>query len=153
MAALENRSCGWAALDFAGMAAEQVLFVLTLGQSMTARGAATACEVGLTNNAARGGARFVVNASGETRIFLNKGTLEVSEHAARRITQRGLSLDIVENVVTKQKAFQYFHEGVWKTGYYDAASRVFVGTVNNTVRTVIGGASANYIRNLQGVRP
>ena len=135
------------------MAAEQVLFVLTLGQSMTARGAATACEVGLTNNAARGGARFVVNASGETRIFLNKGTLEVSEHAARRITQRGLSLDIVENVVTKQKAFQYFHEGVWKTGYYDAASRVFVGTVNNTVRTVIGGASANYIRNLQGVRP
>jgi hypothetical protein len=54
MTAVENRSYGWAALNFAGMAAEQVLFVLTVGQSMTARGATTACEVGVASNAARG---------------------------------------------------------------------------------------------------
>jgi hypothetical protein len=54
MTALENRSYGWAAADFAGMLAEQVLFVLTVGQSMTARGAATACEVGASSTASRG---------------------------------------------------------------------------------------------------
>jgi hypothetical protein len=60
MTALENGSYGWAAADFVGMAAEQVLFVLTLGQSMTARGAATACEVGVSSTAAKG-SQFVIS--------------------------------------------------------------------------------------------
>jgi hypothetical protein len=64
MTALENRSYGWAALDFAGMAAEQVLFVLTLGQSMTARGAATVCELKVANNVSR-----VVDANKLRHIF------------------------------------------------------------------------------------
>ena len=78
---------------------------------------------------------------------------EVSKHAARRITQRGLTLDAVENVVTNQKGFQYFHEGVWKTGYYEPASKTFVGTVNDMVTTVLNNATPSYIKNLQAATP
>lgn len=100
-----------------------------------------------------GTARFVVDPSGQTRIFLRNGTLEVSEHAALRVTQRGLTLDAVEGVVTNQQPFRYFHNGVWKTGYYDPASRVFVGTVDDTVTTVINNATPKYIQNLQAAQP
>jgi RHS repeat-associated protein len=108
----------------------------------------------LSGGAARG-ARFVTNAAGETRIFLRgaEGTLEVSSHAAQRITQRGLSLDAVEEVISAQNPFQYFHNGVWKTGFYDPASQVFVGSANGTIRTVIPGATQNYINNLLGALP
>lgn len=101
------------------------------------------------------GARFVTNAAGETRIFLRgaEGTLEVSSHAAQRITQRGVSLDAVEEVIGSQKPFQYFHNGVSKTGLYDPASRLFVGSVDGTITTVIPGATPNYINNLMGALP
>jgi len=101
------------------------------------------------------GARFVTNAAGETRIFLRgaEGTLEVSSHAAQRITQRGVSLDAVEDVISSQKPFQYFHDGVTKTGFYDPASQLFVGSVDNTITTVIPGATPNYINNLMGAVP
>ena len=100
-----------------------------------------------------GRARFVVDPSGKTRIFLGGGKLEVSDHAAQRITQRGLTLDAVEGVVTQQQPFRYFHEGVWKIGYYDPTSRIFVGTVDDTLSTVINNATPKYIRNLQVVQP
>ncbi len=101
------------------------------------------------------GARFVTNAAGETRIFLHgaEQTLEVSSHAAQRITQRGVSLDAVEEVISSQKPFQYFHDGVSKTGFYDPASQLFVGSVDGTITTVIPGATPNYINNLLGAVP
>jgi hypothetical protein len=99
------------------------------------------------------GTRFIVDASGRTRIFLRGGTLEVSEHAARRITERGLTLDLVEDVVTNQRSFHYFHESVWKIGYYDPERRIFVGTVENKITTVINNASQKYIQNLQAAQP
>jgi len=111
-------------------------------------------DLGRAGEAARG-ARFVTNAVGETQIFLHGAgrTLEVSSHAAQRITERGVSLDAVEAVISSQKPFQYLHDGVTKTGFYDPASRLFVGSVDNTITTVIPGAPPNYINNLMGAVP
>ena len=67
--------------------------------------------------------------------------------------RRGLTLDAVEEVVTSQQPFRYFHSGVWKTGYYDTASRVFVGTIDDMVTTDISAASPRYIQNLQAAQP
>jgi hypothetical protein len=117
-----------------------------------ARAATQGVEEGV-EAVARGVTRFTVDLSGQTRIFLRGGTLEVSEHAAQRITQRGLTLDAVESVVTHQQSFRYFHEGAWKTGYYDPISRVFVGTADNMVTTVINNATPKYIQNLQELQP
>ncbi len=59
----------------------------------------------------------------------------------------------VEQVISTQKGFRYFHDGAWKTGFYDPAARLFVGSANGTIRTVITGATQNYIRNLKSVIP
>lgn len=104
-------------------------------------------------NTATGSARYVVDSDGVVRIFVNEGTLEVSSHAAKRITQRGLTVDLVDDLVSTQKPFDYFHAGVWKVGYYDEAQRVFVGSVDGTITTVIDNATPNYIRNLMAATP
>ncbi|MBP6997266.1 MAG: hypothetical protein KBB39_14110 [Phycicoccus sp.] len=53
----------------------------------------------------------------------------------------------------QQKPFQYFQQEVWKTGYYDPASKIFVGTVNGRVTTLIDNVTPKYIANLQAVTP
>lgn len=95
-------------------------------------------------------ARFVVNSAGEATMLLRSGSaaLEVTEHAALRMTQRGVSIEAAEAALA-QRPFQYFHQNVWKTGYYDPTSKVFLGSVSGRVTTVIGRASANYIANLK----
>ena len=108
MTALENRSYGWAALDFAGMAAEQVLFVLTLGQSMTARGAATACEVGVASTAAKtatglwpspASGRQVINGIEYTREALSRMAPSGLIQKGTEIVSRGVPPSVVENAV------------------------------------------------------
>ncbi len=158
--AISDEGFNWNAVGYWGGFGAVAGLTLGLGAEAYLAGTATVSVAELTAGtgtaigiATRGGARFVGDAAGEINIFLNKGTIEVSEHAAMRITQRGVSLDAVENVITNQEPFQYFHEGIWKTGYYDAASEIFVGIVDNIVTTVIEGASQNYINNLQSVEP
>jgi RHS repeat-associated protein len=85
-------------------------------------------------------------------IKLGSTGLELSEHAAARIAQRGVSLEKVESVVQTAKAFTYKHEGVLKTGYYDAASKIFVAAKDGRVRTVITNVKPKYIENLKGAR-
>jgi len=106
------------------------------------------------NTAAGGATRFTVNSAGEATMSLRAGStsLEVSEHAALRMTERGISIDAAEATLA-QESFPYFHQGVWKAGYYDPASRVFLGSVNGEVTTVIRGASPNYIINLKAATP
>lgn len=79
-------------------------------------------------------------------------SLGVSEHAALRMTQRGISGDAAEATLAHQP-FPYFHKGAWKTGFYDPASGIFLGSVNGEVTTVIRGASPNYINNLKAATP
>jgi hypothetical protein len=99
-------------------------------------------------------ARFAVDSTGNATMFVNRGgeMIGVSPHAARRMTQRGISIDAVESTLS-HPSFHYFHQGVWKTGYYDPVARTFVGTVDDTVTTVIHNASPNYIQNLQAATP
>lgn len=105
-------------------------------------------------NTAKPFSRFVVNSAGETTMYLRAGNqgLEVTEHASQRMTQRGISIDAAESAL-KQEPFQYFHQDVWKTGYYDPTGRLFVGTVDGRVTTLINNASPNYIANLQAGTP
>ncbi len=62
---LENRNYGLAGLYFAGMAGEQALFALTLGQSTAAQ--AASCEVNTARNAAKGSERI-------TKEIIERGT-------------------------------------------------------------------------------
>jgi RHS repeat-associated protein len=105
-------------------------------------------------NSERAFTRFTVNGAGEATMHLRAGdaSLEVTEHAAQRLTQRGISIDAAEATL-QQQPFQYFHADVWKTGYYDPASRIFLGSVDGRVTTVIGNATPRYIANLQAVVP
>lgn len=89
--------------------------------------------------------RFAVDSAGNATMFVHRGgqAIKVSSHAARRMTQRGISIDAVESTLG-HSPFQYFHQGVRKTGYYDPVARTFVGTVDDTITTVIRNASPNY---------
>jgi hypothetical protein len=77
---------------------------------------------------------------------------EMSSHAVRRLFYRGVSLEQM-NQALQFTPFKYFHEGVWKLGYYDPNTRVFIGTVNNIITTVISNASPQYIENLKRLVP
>ena len=101
------------------------------------------------------GARFVVDSTGTTTLRAQgpSGWIDVSSHAARRMTQRGISIDAVDNALTTQP-FNYWHNNTWKVGYYDDASNVFVGTVNGVATTVIQPSSGpQYIANLLAASP
>jgi len=99
-------------------------------------------------------ARFSVDAAGNATVLVRAGnqSLELIEHAARRMSERHVSLEAVENTLSLSP-FPYYHDGVWKMGYYDSKSKIFVGTLGNEVKTVIDNVSANYIRNLKAARP
>jgi RHS repeat-associated protein len=101
-----------------------------------------------------GVARFAVNSSGETTVHLQAGSdsLELTEHAALRLTQRGISLDQAETTLG-QEPFPYYYGGGWQSGYYDAASRIFIGSADGNITTVIRGVNQNYINNLMAASP
>jgi hypothetical protein len=104
--------------------------------------------------AATSSARSVVSSAGETTMFLRagSGSLEVTFHAALRMAQRGISIDQAEATLSQQP-FQYFYQGAWQTGYYDPASRIFIGSANGRITTVIKNVSQNYINNLLAAKP
>ena len=78
--------------------------------------------------------------------------LTLSDHAITRL-QRGVTLNDLQALLEKAKPFAYFHENQWKLGYYDAGTKLFMGTVNGVVTTVITGASGNYISNMMAALP
>lgn len=69
------------------------------------------------------------------------------------MTERGISIEAVENTLRLQP-FEYFHAGATKTGFYDATNNLFVGTVDDTITTVIrpSGGQA-YVDRLLGGLP
>lgn len=99
------------------------------------------------------GARFVVDSAGSATVRARgpQGWVDLSPHSAQRLTERGISLNAVDDALAMQP-FNYFHDGVWKVGYYDSASRVFVGTVSGTATTIIR-TGPSYISNLQAATP
>jgi len=75
-----------------------------------------------------------------------------SEHPLLRMAQRGVSVPQLEEVLGAQP-FQFYHEGVWKTGYYDPVRRIFVSQYQGVIMTVITEAKPQYIENLLRARP
>ncbi len=78
---------------------------------------------------------------------------QLSRHALERMAQRGVTLEQVQATINNSESFQYFHQGVWKIGYYDPISRIFVAEVDGTIITVITNVKPQYIENLQSVIP
>ncbi len=76
---------------------------------------------------------------------------QLTDHALKRMNLKGISVDQA-NEALDRISFRYFHDGVWKLGYYNPDSKVFVA-VNVTekfVYTVINKVNYQYIYNLMG---
>lgn len=79
--------------------------------------------------------------------------LELSQHAIQRMVQRGVSYEQIQEVITNGESFSYFHDGVWKVGYYDSGSQIFVGTVGKVITTIINNVKPQYIESLKKALP
>jgi hypothetical protein len=80
-------------------------------------------------------------------------TIQLSEHALQRMIERGITFDQIQNIINNTDPFPYFHDGIWKIGYYDPTTGIFISRVGNSILTVIAGVDPQYIQNLQGARP
>jgi RHS repeat-associated protein len=107
--------------------------------------------------AARTGLTFTTDSAGDITVSLRTAAgdeFRFSDHALQRLTERGVSLDQASTLLgDSSKSFPYFHDDVWKLGFYNPSSRLFIGTVDGDVTTVIGKASQNYINNLMAAQP
>jgi hypothetical protein len=83
--------------------------------------------------------------------FLKSG-LNMGDHSIERLAFRSISVDELE-AATAMTPFRYYHEGTWKTGYYDSVNNLFVGSVRGKITTVIRPRNINYIKNLKAKRP
>jgi hypothetical protein len=131
--------------------------VATVGTAATA-----ACADGDCTNEVRAVGQTVANAACADGDCTNEATtaaqtaqqaFQLSKHALQRMAQRGVTLEQVQTTISNSKPFQYFHEGVWKTGFYDPVTKIFVGQAGETVTTVIANVKPQYIENLQKVAP
>lgn len=154
---------GEAVLQAMGQLSPSLQYELIMFVPSNAVGAVTGLGVGALMNgvAARVAARTAVReAAKSTRFLVNSGGqaqlvvagLRVGSHAAERMTQRGISIRVLESAL-RQESFAYFHQGAWKAGYYDPASRVFAGAIDGELTTVIGNATRRYIENLMRAVP
>jgi hypothetical protein len=76
----------------------------------------------------------------------------MNPHAILRMEQRGITAAMVDAAMSRE-GFAYYHKGMWKVGFYDPNTGVFVGTTGRTILTVIDDLNPNYIRNLKEARP
>ena len=91
--------------------------------------------------------------AGQQLITAGTRVLQLSQHALQRMSERGVSLEQVQKVVNTTQPFRYFHEGAWKTGYYDPVSQIFVAEVEGVITTVIAKVKPQYIENLRKLGP
>jgi hypothetical protein len=79
--------------------------------------------------------------------------LRFTKHAEQRMKERGVDHDTVRGIIGSVKPFKYWHQGKWKTGYYDVQKRVFIATDGNVVITVIADAEPRYVEGLKRKKP
>ena len=75
--------------------------------------------------------------------------IRFSSHALERMAERGVTREQVLKVVQTAAPFRYFHQGQWKTGYFDAASGLFVASAGGVVITVFTDATPRYVERLK----
>ncbi|MFB9932205.1 RHS repeat-associated core domain-containing protein [Amycolatopsis halotolerans] len=70
-------------------------------------------------------------------------------HSAQRLRERGVS-DADAEAVLGQQPFDYFHQGQWKSGYYDPKLKIFIAkTMDGNINTVIVNATRAYVEGLK----
>jgi hypothetical protein len=111
--------------------------------------------VALQNPLVPGGAGFAMGMLGKSGklVTKNDNLLSLSEHAIERMAQRGITTKDVQKTLSAVEPFNYYHDGVWKNGYYDPTSQLFIGEAGGKITTVINEATQTYIDNLKGMKP
>jgi hypothetical protein len=61
--------------------------------------------------------------------------------------ERNISFEQIDNAL-QQQPFNYLHEEVLKTGFYDPVSRIFIAIYENTILTFISDVNPQFIQNL-----
>lgn len=96
---------------------------------------------------------YITHADEAGQLIKKIGKFDVTPHAVERMRRRNVSPQDVESVIKGTKPFDYFHEGVWKKGYYDPSSSLFIATYGREIKTVINNATENYVHKLRLKRP
>jgi uncharacterized protein RhaS with RHS repeats len=123
------------------------------GTGPTAPGAVRCGTLGESNcGSSLGESNTAVGVAAGMTFQAGEESLELTEHAAMRLAQRGISDEDLDAALD-QVPFKYFYNGAWQTGYYDSSTGVFAGTVNGQITTVIDNVNPNYIQNLQSAVP
>ena len=78
---------------------------------------------------------------------------QLSDHARRRMRQRGITREQVEETIRNARPFRYFHAGEWKIGYYNSSGGIFVSQVKDTIVTVMAQVKAQYVERLRKGAP
>ncbi|WP_146259267.1 RHS repeat-associated core domain-containing protein [Streptomyces tateyamensis] len=76
-----------------------------------------------------------------------------TRHALQRLRERHVP-DEDGRALLQREPFSYYHDGQWKSGYYDPKSKLFVGkTIDGNVNTVMIEVEQGYISRLKAARP
>jgi len=65
------------------------------------------------------------------------------------MVERGVSLEDAKTVVEKSEPFEYIHEGLIKTGYYDTKNKIFIGEYKGNVTTIMTNVKPQYVEKLK----
>jgi hypothetical protein len=153
-----NASIGEKNKALAGLTFEAAkVSVVTNVATKTVQCAATA--VGATANqisslAQRGQAPMTAAcADGDctNEVKVGNKAIELTQHALQRMAERQISLTQVQQTINSGNSFQYYHEGIWKTGFYDPITKIFVGMTEKV--TTVMYTNPGYIENLKNLTP
>ncbi len=61
--------------------------------------------------------------------------------------KRQISIDQLNDAL-QQPSFQYIHDNILKTGFYDPVTKIFVAVADDIILTVIDNVTPQYIQNL-----
>ena len=111
-----------------------------------------ACADGDCNNEAQA-TKNAIKSIQQELPKVQQQAIQFSKHALQRMTQRGVTLEQVQATMSNNQSFQYFHDEMWKIGYYDPVSKIMVAEANNIITTVITNVNPQYIENLLKVTP
>jgi hypothetical protein len=82
------------------------------------------------------------------------GAIEIPPLVARKLERRTITTRSVRCLVNAGGPFPYFHDGRWKSGYYDPVENLFVGVDRDTVLTAFRpDRGSAYVLDLQANRP
>jgi RHS repeat-associated protein len=77
----------------------------------------------------------------------------LGSHVLARMSERGVTIEQINDTIQNGQSFEYFHDGAQKVGYYNPSSQIFVGQIKDSgnITTVITNATPQYIENLKNL--